>query len=187
MKFCNYCGGPLRQVVPPGDDRPRFVCASCEAIHYQNPRIITGCIPVLGDRVLLCRRAIEPRHGYWTLPAGFLETGETIAAGAQRECLEEANARVSIDGLWAIYDILHIGQIYMFHRATLLDEGFYPGAESLETALFAEQEIPWDELAFRAVTLALRDYFADRDAGVFSLKIAAIEGPAPHTVGAAKP
>ena len=109
MKFCNQCGEPVRLAVPAGDDRPRHVCGACATVHYQNPRVITGCIPVHGDRILLCRRSIEPRRGFWTLPAGFLEEGETVAEGAMRECLEEANARVTLDGLYGVYDILHIG------------------------------------------------------------------------------
>lgn len=180
MKYCNYCAEPLHLVVPPGDDRLRHVCSVCEAVHYQNPRIITGCIPVFGEQVLLCRRAIDPRRGFWTLPAGFLEHGETIADGARRECQEEANAQVVIDALCGIYDILPIGQVYMWHRATLLDATFSPGHESLETALFAEHQIPWKDLAFRAVTLALEQFFAERRAGQFSLDIRTIEGREPQ-------
>jgi len=174
MKFCNQCGEPLLLAVPAGDDRERHVCSSCAHVHYRNPRIITGCIPVHEDRVLLCRRAIEPRHGFWTLPAGFLEHGETIAEGAGRETLEEANARVDIHGLYAIYDVLHIGQVYMFHRATLADLDFSPGEESLATELFREQDIPWDELAFPVIGLVLKDFFADRGRGAYPLKTATI-------------
>ncbi|HLS98299.1 MAG: NUDIX hydrolase [Porticoccaceae bacterium] len=179
MKFCSDCGEPVRFAIPPGDDRPRHVCDACTTVHYQNPRVITGCIPVHGDRILLCRRAIEPRRGFRTLPAGFLEQGETTAEGAMRECLEEANARVSLDGLYGVYDILHIGQVYLFYRATLADLDFHPGDESLETALFREEEIPWDDLAFRVVTLALRQFFADRREGSFALRHGAIDSPRP--------
>ena len=143
MKYCSQCGGTVAQRIPEGDTRQRFVCRHCDVIHYQNPRIIAGCIPVYENQVLLCRRAIEPRYGKWTLPAGFLENGESISQGALRETMEEANARVEIDTLYTIFSLPHISQVYVFYKARLLDLDFFSGIESLETKLFAEADIPW--------------------------------------------
>jgi ADP-ribose pyrophosphatase YjhB (NUDIX family) len=151
------------------------MCPACNAIHYHNPRIITGCIPVHEDRILLCKRAIEPRRGYWTLPAGFLETGETIAEGAVRETLEEACAKVDLGELYGVFDVPHIGQVHMFYRATLKAPDFQPGAESLETRLFREEEIPWDSLAFPVIRLILEHYFDNRKTGCFTMKTARID------------
>ncbi|HKI74032.1 MAG TPA: NUDIX hydrolase [Pseudomonadales bacterium] len=162
MKYCSYCGHPVSQKIPEGDNRPRFVCDECETIHYQNPRIIAGCLPIFEDRVLLCRRGIEPRSGFWTLPAGFLENGETTAMGALRETREEANANARIVDLYTIFSLPHISQVYFFFRAHLLDEGFSPGHETTDTRLFEEHEIPWDQLAFPVVTQTLQHYFNDR-------------------------
>ena len=148
MKFCTQCGNAVTHRIPEGDNRARYVCDSCDEIHYQNPRIIAGCLPVHEDRVLLCRRAIEPRSGLWTLPAGFLENGETVAEGATRETREEANASVKIVDLYTLFSLPHISQVYMFYLAHLTDLDFSPGEETLETRLFSEHEIPWDELAF---------------------------------------
>jgi len=142
MKFCSNCGAPVTSRIPPGDTLPRHVCDACHAIHYQNPRMVVGCIPEWDDRILLCRRAIEPRHGLWTVPAGYMENGETTFAGAQRETLEEANARVEIGPLYALYNIPHINQVYILFRARLLDTDVSPGAETLEVRLLAEAEIP---------------------------------------------
>lgn len=175
MKFCSYCAGELVLAIPPGDDRQRHVCTVCASIHYHNPRIITGCLPAHEDAVLLCRRAIEPRKGYWTLPAGFLEAGETIADGAVRETLEEAGARVNLHELYGVVDIPHISQVYMFFRASLADLEFAPGTESLETVLFAEQDIPWNELAFPVIGLMLKHYFEDRKNGSYTLKTAKLD------------
>ena len=162
MKFCSACGNPLTVQIPSGDNRERFVCTACDTIHYINPRIVAGCLPVWEDQVLLCRRAIEPRRGYWTLPAGFLENGESIASGAARETLEEANARVEDLSLYTVFSLPHISQAYMFYRAKLMDLDFSSGEESLEVRLFREQDIPWDELAFPVITQSLEFYFADR-------------------------
>jgi len=151
MNFCSHCGQPVTLRIPVGDTLPRHVCDACGTIHYQNPKIVTGCIPEWEDRLLLCRRAIEPRRGLWTLPAGFMENGETTAEGAARETLEEALARVEIDRLYALFNIPHINQVYLMFRARLLDLEFAPGPESLEVALFREDEIPWQELAFPVV------------------------------------
>ncbi len=167
MNYCNACGGPLGELVPDGDNRPRHVCVDCGAIHYRNPKVVTGCIPLWEDRVLLCRRAIKPRYGLWTLPAGFLENGESSHQGAVRETLEEANARVAIEGLYSTFNLPHINQIYMLFRATLLDTDFHPGEESLDVALFDEAAIPWDELAFPVVAETLKLYFSDRAQGRF--------------------
>jgi len=156
--------------VPTGDNRERFVCEHCETVHYQNPRVVTGCLPVLGDRVLLCRRGIEPRAGFWTLPAGFLENGETTREGALRETLEEACARVSDACLYTVFSLPHISQIYMFYRAELLDTGFKAGDETLDVALFHETEVPWDDLAFPVVTRTLEHFFRDLPAREFPVR-----------------
>jgi ADP-ribose pyrophosphatase YjhB (NUDIX family) len=151
--------------VPDGDDRPRHVCATCGTIHYQNPKMVVGCIPEWEDRILLCRRAIQPRYGLWTLPAGFMENGETSIQGAARETREEANARVEVGGLYTLFNLPHIDQVYLIFRGRLLDLDFGPGAESLEVGLFAEPEIPWDQIAFPVVKETLGLYFRDRADG----------------------
>jgi len=171
MNFCSQCGASVRVVVPPGDNRPRHVCMRCGTVHYQNPKIVVGCIPEWEGRVLLCRRAIEPRYGLWTLPAGFLERGETTLAGAVRETLEEANARVAVGGLYSLFNLPHIDQVYLFFRARLLDLDFSAGEESLDVALFREGEIPWDELAFPVVKETLGLYFRDREIGYAATRI----------------
>jgi ADP-ribose pyrophosphatase YjhB (NUDIX family) len=135
-------------------------------IHYQNPRAVVGTVPVMGQQVLLCKRAIEPRYGFWTLPAGFMENGETTGEGASRETLEEAGARVELQGLYSVIDVPHVDQIHLFFRARLLNTDFDPGTESLEVRLFDESEIPWDDLAFRTVAQTLRWYFEDRAASL---------------------
>ena len=162
MKFCSQCGSPVSRQVPPGDSRERFVCTACELIHYQNPRIVTGCLPTWEDRVLLCKRAIQPRKDTWTLPAGFLENNETCEAGAARETWEEARARVANQALYTVFSLPHISQVYMFYRAQLVDGVFAVGEETLEVALFAEHEIPWDELAFPVIGKTLQHFFYDR-------------------------
>lgn len=175
MNFCSNCGARVELRVPTGDSLPRFVCVSCGAIHYENPKIVVGCIPEWEDRILLCRRAIEPRHGLWTVPAGFMENGETTAQGAERETLEEANAHVEMLGLYALFNIPHINQVYMLFRARLLDLDFHAGAETLEARLFSESEIPWDAIAFATVRRTLQHYFSDRGAGEFRFHIGTIE------------
>ena len=157
--------------MPEGDNRERHVCDVCGEIHYQNPKVVTGCIPEWEDRILLCKRAIEPRHGLWTVPAGFMENGETLEEGAARETLEEANARVRMKQLYTTFSLPHIDQIYMLFRGELLDLDFSPGEESLEVALFTEQEIPWEELAFPVIAETLRLYFKDRRDGVFKPRV----------------
>ena len=170
MKFCSNCGATLTLMVPEGDNRERSVCTDCDTIHYVNPRIVTGCLPVWQDRVMLCRRAIEPRRGYWTLPAGFLENGETIAAGAARETAEEANARVRDLELYTVFSLPHISQAYMFFRAELADLDFSSGMETLEVELFREEQIPWEELAFPVIKESLEFYFEDRKTGAFPVR-----------------
>jgi ADP-ribose pyrophosphatase YjhB (NUDIX family) len=176
MKFCSHCGSDrLDFRVPDGDTLPRYVCAVCNTIHYQNPKIVVGCLPVWEERVLLCKRAIEPRYGLWTLPAGFLENGESLPAGALRETLEEANARVEIEELYTIISLPQINQVYMMFRSRLVDLGFGPGTESLEVQLFDEQDVPWEQLAFRTITRTLRNWFLDRKLGAFPLRLSTLE------------
>jgi len=175
MKFCSDCGARVSSQIPAGDNRPRWVCDACGTIHYQNPKLVVGCIPEWEDRILLCRRAIEPRHGFWTVPAGFMENGETTVAGAARETLEEANARVDNLTLYAVYNIPHIDQVYMLFRAQLLDLDFHPGDETLETRLVREDEVPWDQLAFVTVRNTLRHYYADRQRGEYRVHMGTIE------------
>ena len=170
MNFCSACGSIVSLRVPTGDDRHRHICDYCDTVHYQNPCIITGCLPVYGDRILLCKRAIAPRRGYWTLPAGFMENGETTAEGAVRECREEANAQVIDTELYAMIDIPHINQVYLFFRGKLAEPEFSPGSESLAVELFREEDIPWDEIAFPSVHKALEYFFQDRKAGVFLMR-----------------
>lgn len=165
MNYCSQCGAPVTLCIPSGDHLPRHVCSHCGTIHYQNPRMVVGAIPEWEDRILLCRRAIEPRHGFWTLPAGFMENQETTAEAAARETLEEACARVEVHDLFTLIDVPHINQVHLLYRASLLDLDFAPGEESLEVVLFREQDIPWQDLAFRSVSLTLRLYFADRQRG----------------------
>ena len=180
MNYCNQCGGTLEVRVPDGDSLPRHVCDTCGTIHYQNPKMIVGCIAEWESRILLCRRAIEPRHGLWTVPAGFMENGETTAQGALRETLEEANARVEIGPLYAMYNIPHINQVYILFRARLLDLDFSAGAESLEVRLFEETEVPWEQLAFATVRNTLRHYYSDRAQGKFQFHMGTIEPTAPR-------
>lgn len=168
-RFCSRCGGPILRRVPPGDNRERDCCEDCGWIHYVNPRPVVGTIPAWRDRVLLCKRAIEPRYGKWTLPAGFMEIGESTAQGAQRETLEEAGARIRLGPLFTMLDVPHVEQVHIFYRAELLDLDFTPGAESLEARLFSEPEIPWDELAFRTVATTLKLYFEDLRSGQFGI------------------
>lgn len=166
MKFCSECGAALERRVPAGDDRERFVCARCERIHYQNPLVVVGCIVEHDDHILLCRRAIEPARGRWTTPAGFLELGETMAAGARRETLEEAGADVAIVAPHSYLDLPHIGQHYAMFRAGMQRPEFAAGAESLECRLFPVAELPWSELAFPAVHFTLRLLLDDRASGL---------------------
>ena len=167
MKYSSSCGDPVARKMPPGDTKERWVCDACDTVHYQNPRIVVGCVPEKDGRILLCKRAIEPRYGYWTVPAGFMELGETIAQGAARETLEEACAEVTMGHLFASVDVVQAGQLHLFFTATL-DGDFAAGDESLDVKLFAKDEIPWDDIAFRSGTFALKKYLEDdgRNQGV---------------------
>ncbi len=171
MKFCSQCGASLVMKIPPGEDRQRHVCDQCGTIHYQNPKIIAGCIPEWEGRILLCRRAIEPRLGLWTLPAGFMELGETLEQAATRETLEEACATVEKLQLYTVLSLPHVDQVHIFFRSRLVAPDFAPGLESLETALFHETEIPWPELAFSTVRKTLKAYLSDRKRGTFSVRV----------------
>lgn len=167
IKHCRNCGIAVVYRIPDdGDTKERAVCPACTTIHYENPLNVVGTVPYLGDRVLLCKRNIEPRLGKWTLPAGFLELGETTAQGAARETLEEAGAQFELEGLFSILSVARVGQVHLFYRARLLSDQFNPGYETMETRLYLESEIPWDDIAFRTVKETLELFFADRRAGL---------------------
>jgi ADP-ribose pyrophosphatase YjhB (NUDIX family) len=165
MNFCCHCGAKVTLRVPAGDHLPRYVCDACEAIHYSNPRLVVGCVPEHEGRILICRRAIEPRRGFWCLPAGFMENGETLQQGAARECQEEALADVEIGSLLVVADVLGARQVHVFFRARMRSAKFGPGAESLEVALVEPADLPWDEIAFPSTEYALRRLLEDRAAG----------------------
>jgi ADP-ribose pyrophosphatase YjhB (NUDIX family) len=166
MNFCSACGQPVALKVPEGDHLPRYVCSACGVVHYENPRIIAGCVVETEGKILLCKRAIEPRRGFWTAPAGFMENGESVQHAAAREAMEEALADVRIGSLLAIVNVLRAHQVHIMFRATLNNAAFGVGPESLETRLYEESEIPWPEIAFLSVEFALRRYLSDRRAGV---------------------
>ena len=165
MKYCSDCGQPVAVRVPDGDHLPRHVCDSCGAIHYRNPKVIVGCVPEWDDRILMCKRAIEPRLGRWTFPAGFLELGETSGQGAAREALEEARADVEIGELFVVINVPYVSQLYLIHRARLKSLHFGPTFESSEVVLMREPEIPWDDIAFPTIYHGLKYFFADRASG----------------------
>jgi ADP-ribose pyrophosphatase YjhB (NUDIX family) len=165
IQHCRRCGTRVEYRVPADDNRERAVCPACGEIHYENPINVVGTVPVWGDQVLLCRRNIEPRFGLWTLPAGFLELGETSAAGALRETEEEAGAHVELEGLYTVLNVVRAGQIHLFYRARMLDTHLAPGPETIEARLFREHELPWDQLAFRTVRRTLELFFEDRRGG----------------------
>jgi ADP-ribose pyrophosphatase YjhB (NUDIX family) len=167
MKFCPNCAAPLARRVPPGDSLPRDVCDACGNIHYQNPRLVVGTVPEWEGRVLLCRRAIEPRYGYWTLPAGFMENDETAGDAAMRETVEEAGAHIELAAAFSMISVPRVNQVHLFYRARLLDLEFKPGVESLDVALMEEAKIPWKDIAFRTVALTLKYWFADRARGSY--------------------
>jgi ADP-ribose pyrophosphatase YjhB (NUDIX family) len=177
-RYCNICGNPTEKRIPPGDVLPRDCCKHCGAIHYENPKLVLGTLPVWEDKVLLCRRAIEPRLGFWTLPAGFMENNETTAQAAVRETVEEAGAHIELQDMYTLISVPLISQIHSIYRARLLDLNFAPGEETLEIRLFAEHEIPWNEIAFRTIALTLRHFFADRVEGYFPFRSLEI-GPPP--------
>jgi ADP-ribose pyrophosphatase YjhB (NUDIX family) len=169
IKHCRVCGTAVNYRVPADDNRERAVCPACGEIHYENPINVVGTVPVWGDQVLLCRRNIEPRHGYWTLPAGFLELAESTAEGALRETVEEAGARVEMQGLFTVLNVVRAGQVHLYYLARMLDTSLAPGPETIEARLFAEHEVPWEQLAFRTVQQTLELYFADRRSGHFGV------------------
>lgn len=175
MKYCSNCAASVSITIPDGDNLPRHVCVSCGTIHYQNPKIVAGCIPVWEDRVLLCRRAIEPRYGKWTLPAGFMENGETVAQAAARETVEEARASVVDLELYGLFNIPHVNQVYIMFRGDLKTPSFAAGFESLDVRLVKEEEIPWDELAFPVIHRTLNLFFDDRKRGSFGSHMFDIE------------
>ena len=175
MKFCSSCGASVELKVPADDNRERHVCSSCETIHYINPRIIAGCLVTKGDQVLLCKRAIEPRLGKWTLPAGFMENGESVEEGAARETWEEALAKVDIHGLYTVFSLPYISQVYLFYRGEMIGDDYGAGPESLDAQLYDEADIPWDELAFPVVTRTLKAYFRDRQINSFPARSEVIE------------
>lgn len=169
IKHCRVCGTATAYAVPADDNRPRAVCGSCGEIHYENPLNVVGTVPVWGDRVLLCRRNIEPRHGFWTLPAGFMELGESTAEGALRETVEEAGAEVELEGLFTLLNVVRVGQVHLYYRARMLSTRLDPGPETIEARLFSEDEVPWDALAFRTVRRTLEHFFEDRRLGRFGV------------------
>lgn len=169
IKHCRVCGSATAYRVPADDNRERAVCPACGEIHYENPLNVVGTVPFWDDQVLLCRRNIEPRKGLWTLPAGFMELGETTAEGAARETDEEAGARIELGALFTVLNVVRAGQVHLFYLARLLDTRFAPGPETIEAQLFREHEIPWDEIAFRTVRETLHRYFDDRRRGAFGV------------------
>ncbi len=175
IRHCKSCGATTEYRIPTDDNRPRAVCTVCALVHYENPCNVVGTIPVWEDQVLLCRRNIEPRYGYWTLPAGFMELDETLAEGAARETVEEAGAHIELEPLFTLLNVVRAGQVHVFYRARLLDTQFAPGPETIEAKLFREHEVPWDDLAFKTVRETLKLYFNDRSQGQFGFHCADIE------------
>jgi len=171
MNYCSVCGAQVIFQIPAHDDRERYVCRSCDTVHYQNPKLIVGCIPVWDDQILLCKRAIEPRSGYWTLPAGFMELGETLTEAARRETLEEAHARVDIQHLYVVINLPQVNQVYFMFRSRLRDLEYKAGTESKDVRLFMEAEIPWENLAFSTIRYTLEHYFQDRNRGQYPLHL----------------
>lgn len=169
MQYCSHCGGPVSLRIPVGDNLPRHVCDACSTVHYSNPKIVAGCVVTNDDRILVCKRAIEPRKGYWTLPAGFMEHGESVLEAAAREAREEACVDVQLDALYAVVDVIHAGQVHMMYRGRMKGAAHSPGPESLETALVTVDAIPWDALAFRSVRFTLERFVSDLRNGHFEL------------------
>ena len=181
MKYCSNCGSEVKLRIPENDSHFRYCCSSCDVIHYQNPNIVVGTIPIKDRSVLLCKRAINPRYGLWTLPAGFLENGETVEEGAFRETLEETNTEVKMGNLYAIFNIPQVSQVYMLFLAEIISDDYCGTNESLEVKLFEKNTIPWNELAFPFVPSVLKYYFNDRKDNSFDLKIETIERPEKKT------
>lgn len=172
MNFCSHCGSnDLQFAIPPGDTRPRYWCQSCNTIHYSNPNLVVGTIATWEGKILLCKRAIEPRLGYWTLPAGFMENGETLQEGAARETWEEAGASVVIKDIYSIFNVSHVYQVHVFFLADMVSGHYQSGEESLETALFSVDEIPWQELSFQTVRRTLELYLEDLKRGEFPIRV----------------
>lgn len=174
IHHCRACGTAVQRLIPEGDNRSRAICPACGTIHYENPLNVVGTVPVWEDQVLLCRRNIEPRFGFWTLPSGFMELGESTSAGALRETDEEAGIRVELEGLFTVLNVVKVGQVHLYYRARMLDTQLNPGPETIEARLFREHEIPWDLLAFRTVHETLRRFFEDRRRGQFGVHSADI-------------
>jgi ADP-ribose pyrophosphatase YjhB (NUDIX family) len=162
MKFCSQCGQSVSLKTPDGDNRPRYICGHCEKIHYENPRIVAGCVPVHDGQILLCKRAIEPRYGYWTVPAGFMELDESLPEAAARETWEEAQAAVELGPLFTVVDVIQARQVHIFFEANMAEPNFGAGDETLETRLYRPEEIPWDEIAFESVRIALKVHLNNR-------------------------
>ncbi len=173
MMYCGACGQPVTTTVPAGDNRPRAVCTACATIHYVNPKLVVGCVPELKGQILLCRRAIPPRLGFWTVPAGFMELGETLSEAAIRETWEEALARVELGPLFSVVDVVHAGQVHVFFKARLLQPDFGAGSETLETRLFPPEEIPWPELAFPSIRIALEQHLENGRSGNVEVRLRA--------------
>ena len=170
LKHCKSCGSAVTYRLPDdGDTRERAICTACHTVHYENPLNVVGTLPIWKDKILLCKRNIEPRYGKWTLPAGFMELGETVAQGAARETDEEAGAQIELLGLYTLMNVVRVGQVHFFYRAKLLSTTFHPGHETIEARLFSEDEVPWDDIAFRTVRETLKCFFEDRQRGAFPL------------------
>lgn len=181
MNFCGNCGHKTTEKIPLGDHQLRRVCTQCGSIHYVNPKVICGALAVWENKVLLCRRAIEPRYGLWTLPAGYMELFETMEQGSARETREEAEAEIDIEQLYCMYNIPRIGQIYVLFKANIIDGKFGAGEETIESRLFTEDEIPWDQLAFPSVERTLRHYFEDRKTNIFPQHLETLGSRLDHT------
>jgi ADP-ribose pyrophosphatase YjhB (NUDIX family) len=166
ISYCQKCGAGVHMEIPTGDNKLRYVCNSCGAVLYENPKLVVGCVTEYEGKILLCKRAIEPRLGFWTVPAGFMELGETLGQAAARETLEEACATISLGSLLAIVDVIHAGQVHVFFRGTLNNGEYATGDESLDAKLYAPEEIPWDEIAFASGQIALKQFLAQREAGI---------------------
>ena len=171
MNYCSKCGQKVVSEIPAGDNLSRYVCKHCGTIHYQNPRIVAGCVATYQGSILLCKRAIEPRSGYWTVPAGFMELGESLPEAAERETWEEALAKVELGPLSTVIDVIHARQVHIFFEGSMAEPVFGVGAETLETRLFAPEDIPWDDIAFPSVRIALQHHLSSRETGHAGVRI----------------
>lgn len=179
MNYCSQCGHELVVKTPPGDHLPREICEHCGTIHYQNPKLVVGCIVEWEGRILLCRRAIEPRAGYWTLPAGFMENGETVEHGAARETREEALAEVDNLVPLTLVNVPHVNQVHLMFRCLLRDGRFGAGPETLEAGLYTERDIPWSNIAFPSMRFTLERFFEDQRRGHFGFHVTTWQKPHP--------